>query len=355
MRLRSQSGSVTLVALCCVAVLSIVLTGYLAVSNNAMQLSNRAYAKDVSRHLAEMGLERALRSISYNTFGGWTPDANPVTTTRRSFTITSAHYGSSGITGTVNLRFDHYNAKVWDAVTAFTTTSMVWYGGIWFQCINGNTNHVPPSASYWVSAPQVWEADTTYNVNDISLVGANRYVCTTANSNHPPPNLTYWSAASAVAPWSAATAYVVDNVALSGGTAYRCIASNTNQAPPNATYWVCAPVVYSEGVATLNNNAASAIKTQLRATVVPVSLFPNALTATTDVMLSAGGTIDSYNSSLGTYNQTTSPFSVASPNIGSSAVVWVATPPARPSRLPRPGSMATSRSRPPPPRRTIPA
>ena len=38
----------------------------------SVKVSNRAYAKDVSTHLAEMGLERALRSFNADTFGAWT-------------------------------------------------------------------------------------------------------------------------------------------------------------------------------------------------------------------------------------------------------------------------------------------
>ena len=318
---RSQTASVTLVALCCVAVLGIALASYLAVSNEAMKLSNRTYARNVSRHLAEMGLERALRSYTFNTFTGWTADTTPPTTTRRTITIASSNYGSSGLTTAINLRVDHYNAVPWSAVTSYTTNSMVWYLGLWFQCISANTNQVPPNATYWTSAPATWRATANYNVNDIALIGGAYYVCTVAHINQSPPNASYWSAGTSVAAWSALTAYAVNNVALSGGTPYRCISAHTNHAPPNATYWISAPVIYSEGVATLPDSGSTTIKTQLRASIAPAPLFPNAAAATTLTNLSAGGTVDSYNSVLGAYNSTSAPYSVANPNIGSSAVV----------------------------------
>jgi hypothetical protein len=318
---RSQTASVTLVALCCVAVLAIALASYLAVSNEAMKLSNRTYARNVSRQLAEMGFERALRSYTFNTWGSWTPDTTPPTTTRRTFTIASSNYGSSGITTAINLRVDHYNAVPWSAVANYTTNSMVWYRGNWFQCISANLNQIPPNATYWTSAPARWGPNPNYNVGDIALIGGNRYVCTVAHINQSPPNASYWSASASAAAWSALTAYALNSVALSGGTPYRCISAHTNHAPPNATYWVSAPVIYSEGVATLNDRGSTTIKTQLRASLAPAPLFPNAAAATTLTNLSAGGTVDSYNSVLGAYNSTSAPYSVANPNIGSSAVL----------------------------------
>ena len=39
---QAQKGSVVLVALCCVAVLGIALASYIALSNQAVKLSNRA-------------------------------------------------------------------------------------------------------------------------------------------------------------------------------------------------------------------------------------------------------------------------------------------------------------------------
>lgn len=329
MRGRSKKASVVLVALSCVTVLGIAMASFLAVTNQAMRLSNRDYAKVVSKQLAEMGLERALRSVSFNTFAGWTADVSPPTTTRRTMTIASSNYGSSGINTAINLRVDNYIASVWSAGATYTTNSTVWYRGNWFRCKLAHANRIPPNTTYWTSAPAVWSADSTYSVGDIALVAdtaaaaTQRYVCTLANSNRTPPNASYWSAAANVVAWSSASTYAIDEVALLGSVPYRCSLGHTNQTPPNATYWVSAPVIYSEGVVTLPDSAATTITTQLRATIALAPLFPNAIAATTTVKLTSG-TVDSYNSALGaapSYNIMTTPFTSTSPNIGSSAIV----------------------------------
>ena len=340
MRRQSKKASVVLVALSCVTVLGIAMASFLAVTNQAMRLSNRDYAKVVSKQLAEMGLGRALRALSYNTFTGWNPDADApsstpptvATTTRRTTTIASSNYGTSGITTAINVRVDNYIASVWSAGATYTTNSTVWYRGNWFRCKLAHANRIPPDTTYWTSAPAVWSADTTYSSGDIALVAdtaaatTKRYVCAVANSNRTPANplnASYWSAGANVVAWSSASTYAIDEVALVGSIPYRCILGHTNQTPPNATYWVSAPVIYSEGVVTLPDSAATTITTQLRATIALAPLFPNAIAANTTVRLTSG-TVDSYNSALGaapSYNVTGSPFSVANPNIGSSAVV----------------------------------
>jgi len=114
-RLRSKQSSIALVALSCVTVLGIAVASFLSVSSLAVKLSNRTYAKAVSKQLAEMGLERALRSFTSNTFGSWTlPDA---TTATRTISISSSHYGNSGITAAVNIKVYHYRD---------TTKAVVW-------------------------------------------------------------------------------------------------------------------------------------------------------------------------------------------------------------------------------------
>ncbi len=366
-----------MVALCCVAVLAIVLASYLAVSNLSMKVSNRAYAKDVSTHLAEMGLERALRSFNADTFGAWTLSgvtARPAS----ALTISSAHYGTSGqaITAAIKIRVDHYRATnkavAWSPVITYAVGDFVWYQGLWYLCTAApSSNQNPANTAYWKSAPEPWNAEANYPVDAITLAGGTAYRCLAANKNRTPldaANSIYWSGYTvaawnaltsyainnlvfaggasyrclaantnkpptdpsnsgywlrtgfSVSAWNAGSAYAIDDVALSGGTAYRCLVAHSNHTPPNTTYWLSSPVIYAEGIATLPDGSA-AIRTQLLALIAPAPLFPNAAGATTDVNLSAGGTVDSYNSVLGTYNQTGSPFSVASPNLGSSAVL----------------------------------
>ncbi|SDS05781.1 carbohydrate-binding protein [Opitutus sp. GAS368] len=305
MRRRSQNGSVALVALCCVAVLGIALASYLAVSNQSMKLSNRTYAKDVSRHLAEMGLERALRAFSFNTFSGsWT--VSGITATR-TLSINSSNYGTSGITTAIYLRVDHYltgnKAVPWSGLTSYAANDYVSYLGVWYNCILAPpSNQAPSNITYWQAAPQPWKADSTYQIGNIALSGGSAYRCIAANTNQAPPSATYWTAYTAAA-WSSGTTYAVDDVVTFGGMAYRCILGHINQSPPNTTYWLSAPVIYSQGVATLSDGSAP-ITTQLRALIAPAPLFPNAAAATSVLLINpSSGTcmIDSYNSALGTY------------------------------------------------------
>jgi hypothetical protein len=325
---RANNGSVVLVALSCVTVLGIAVASFLSVSNQAMKLSNRNYAKSVSKQLAEIGLERALRSYNGNTFGsGWTLAGG--TTATRNFAISSSRYGNSGITANVKIRVERYRAAnkatVWGERTAYAANDYVWYHGVWYVCtaappVSTRPGQPVSESAFWKAAPETWNAHATYWPGNIALFGGSAYLCTLENSNRTPPNTTYWTAYS-VARWSSSTVYAVDTVALSGGIAYRCIAAHTDQAPPNTAYWLSAPVIYAEGVATLPDSGSTQLKTQIRATLAPAPLFPNAIGATTLVTFAGNGTVNSYNSVLGAHSLTTTPFSLTSPNLGSSAVV----------------------------------
>lgn len=307
---RPQLGSIALVALCFVAVLGIGLAGYLSVSTQAMKLSHRAYAKDVSRYLAEMGLEHAVRSFSYNTFSGWT--LSGITATGSLDTISSpqlpASFGSSGISPSVNIKVYRYRttnkSTVWTATpgsTAYAVGDYVWYQGVWYLCIATPGASPPSSTAYWTAAPEPWSAYANYQVGNIALYGGATYRCIVANAGKTPPNATYWTAY-AVNDWSASATYAIDDVVLFGGAPYRCIASHSNQSPPNTTYWLGPPIIYSEGVATMNDGTNTVIKTQLRAFLAPAPLFPNALAATTLVTLPATATVDSYNQPLSVWS-----------------------------------------------------
>ncbi len=315
MRRRPQRASVVLVALSCVTVLGIAMVGLLALSNQAMKLSNRGYAKAVSKQLAEMGLELALRAFNGNSFSGWT--LTNATTAARTLTIDSRRYGNSGITATVNIRVDHYldtrKATVWDVLTNYAANDFVWYQGVWYLCTTAPpAKQNPLNPTYWKSAPESWTPYANYRVGNIALAGGTAYRCTAANVNQSPPDAAFWTAYSTAA-WNATTAYSVDDVAFSGGLPYRCISAHTAQAPPNTAYWLSAPVIYAEGVAMLPDTTI--IKTQLRATLAPAPLFPNAAGATNYANLASGGTawkVDSYSSVSDAYGGS---------NVGSSAVV----------------------------------
>ncbi len=333
MRHRSPEGSVVLVALSCVTVLGIAMVSFLAVSNQAMKLSHRTYAKAVSKQLAEMGLERALRSFNANSFGSWTrPDATTATLT---LTIPSSRYGNSGITAAVKIRVDHYRdtrkTTPWSVLTTYAVNDFVWYQGVWYLCTSAPPlNQAPSDTAYWKSAPALWSPFANYRIGNIVLSGGIAYRCLADHINQNPPNA-YWTGAS-VATWDAITSFNANDVVVFGGTRYRCISAHTNQLPPNTAYWLSAPVIYAEGVATLPDRGSTTLKTQLQAFFAPAALFPNAAGATTLTNLSStlDGVVDSYNSVLGaspppgtagTWDQQTAPFSAASPNIGSSAVL----------------------------------
>ena len=74
--------------------------------------------------------------------------------------------------------------------------------------------------------------------------------------------------------------------------------------------------------ATLTLDDGQIVTKTLQASTRAAALFGNAAAAANgSVTFTSGGALDSYDSSKGTYNQTSFPFSVASPNVGSVAVV----------------------------------
>lgn len=286
-----------------------------------MRMSNRSYAADVSRHLAEMGIEEELRNL--NGYGNWVDWGTSGTTTSADWTVSgttatctitfpTGRFGAAGLLPTVVVRVDKYGASTWRSTGVYTTGTVVWNDGLWYQCTTPNGPLASFSAANWKSTPMPWNAGTYYAIGDIVLVAGSAYRCIAANANTTPPDALFWTVQTA-AVWSAATTYALNDVALLGGTAYRCILAHTNFTPPNATYWASAPVIYSEGRAVLpkigtyntttglSSTDAANLRTQLRANIVVSPLFPNALGASISVNLASGGTVDSYHFSKGTY------------------------------------------------------
>lgn len=289
-------GSVVLVALCFVAVLSIAVTTYITLSHRALKLSNRSFQTSLSVQLAESGLEQALWAFNKNDWTGWTISG---TTATRTLTFASTKFGTSGIATSIKLQVLHRNAANWNPATAYAVGSLAWYRGLWRLCVtaNGPTNTPPAGSANWISAPGLWNFSAPYAVGDIVLVGSTAYRCTVAHTNQQPPNASFWTVNTS-GTWSSATAYAVNDIAFSGGTPYRCRVAHTNQPPPNTGFWVSTPVIYSEGISTPPDGTANATRTQLRAQVAPAPLFPNAIGATTtnnpSVRLASTGTIDSF-------------------------------------------------------------
>lgn len=339
MRRTATSGSVVLVALSCVAVLGIATVAFLAVSNPAMQLSNRAYLKVVSKNLAEAGLERALRSFNAGDFvsgGAWTINLSTATanltfsipTSRYSTTIdrTTGKTAPRNITTAVKVRVDRYldratrKGVIWSPFVTYMPNDYVWHHGVWYLCkappparqSPSSTNSSFPGTAYWTAAPDNWSPYANYHNENVVLYEGRAYTCSTPNINKAPSGGAGWSAGVIVAAWNATTVYSVGTIVFHGGIPYRCIAPHTPpQSPPNPAYWLSAPVIYSEGTASLQVGSfvgavSMPITTQVRAMLAPAPLFPNALGATRDVNFSGTSFVDSYNSVLGNYTTTRS-------------------------------------------------
>lgn len=134
-----------------------------------------------------------------------------------------------------------------------------------------------------------------------------------------------YNTASNLAAWNSSTPYAINDKVSYLGRCYQCTAASTNNTPPNTTYWSdITPYIYAQGSARLPDNTQTTSRTQVRADLALQPLFPNAIGGISTVSFSSGGTVDSYDSSRGTYNQTTLPFNAFSPNVSYSAVV--ATP-----------------------------
>jgi hypothetical protein len=296
--------------LCFLAVLGIALASYLAVCHQAVKLSNREYQRSISAQLAESGIEQSLWSFSWNNWSSSDTTTIPGSAIRH-ITFPANKYNNGGV-GSIMLRVDRYDGTVWNNFTAYSsaTHDLVWYAGVWYQCIANTIGTTPPvDGLSWISAPGPWNASANYQTNTIVLYGGAAYQCAAGNINTPPTAANipiYWTTlAATVGNWNSGTNYVAGSgIVLDGGMAYRCVVANSNKTPPDPNYWVGSPTIYSEGVATPPDNPVGAIRTQLRAFVTPASLFPNAIAATSTVSLtssSSTGLVDSYNSALGTY------------------------------------------------------
>lgn len=220
----------------------------------------------------------------------------------------------------------------------------VYYSGTlkWYRCIRSHSSSAsltPTNATYWADTPlfsTTWDSNRSYGVNDTVFYNGIWYRCLLSNNGlNPAYNAASWAGTtSATYQWTSATTYSAGSYASYGGVWYKCILAPTaRQTPNNSTYWTAswpntagittgAPVIYAEGIATLPDGTAP-IKTQVRATVSVAPLFPNAIAATSTVTLvgTAAGTVDSYDASSGSWNQTSTPFSAGTPNLSYAAVI----------------------------------
>ena len=223
----------------------------------------------------------------------------------------------------------------WTSSTTYQLNDAVYYSSRWYRSTAANnTNNTPSSSSaYWSVSPllpRTWDSSRQYNSNDTVYYNGKWYLSRqNSNYNHTPPSAptyidSYWASTDYTTwQWNSSTSYSVGAYRSYGGVWYKCLSSGSNKSPNNSSYWTDswsqgsgvttgAPVIYSEGRATLPDGTAT-IKTQLRATIAPAPLFPNALAASSTLTINGGGTVDSYDSTIGAYN--------VGGNIGYSAVL----------------------------------
>ena len=203
-------------------------------------------------------------------------------------------------------------STAWDVVRSYSQYSTALYHGAWYLSLqNSNTGNLPDASgsAWWAVAPSslaAWDSSRNYGIDEFVSYSGAWYRCfKEPTANQVPTNATYWvSMTGSTYPWSSATAYTTSSYVNYGGVWYLCALAHTNQTPNNSTYWTAlgAPVIYAQGTATLPDSTAP-IVTQLRATIAPAPLFPNAIAAANGVTVGAGaGTVDSYDASKAAYS-----------------------------------------------------
>ncbi len=258
----SIHATVSLVALCFVAVLGIVLASYLTVCSRAMNLSNRSFQSGMAQQLAELGLEEALRAFNKNLLSGsdttaaladwsaggvtvnWTLD----TGNRRATATVAFASGkfAQGASASVKIRVDNYDAAqsgaTWTAGRNYRINDLVGNSGIWYRAITSHLSagsNQPPNPAYWADAPMpwLWNSNMSYSQYDVVNYAGAWYRCVTANTNSAPPNANWAAIPTLSFSWNSSTTYDPGSFVYSGGTWYRCTNTSTNNAPPNASYW----------------------------------------------------------------------------------------------------------------------
>jgi hypothetical protein len=207
-------GTVSLVALCFVAVLGIVLASYIAVCSRAMNLSNRSFQSNLGRQLAEFGLEEGSRAFNNNDWGSWssTPakmDSGAWTFDQaykratRTISFNSGKLGQ-GMTATVKIRVDNYDftqlSSTWTSGKTYRENDLVGHGGIWYRCLTTHSGQQPPNLNYWADEGLnwAWNSSQNYVPGDLVNVSGIWYRCKTTHSNQQPPKASYWVPVSSI-------------------------------------------------------------------------------------------------------------------------------------------------------------
>jgi hypothetical protein len=179
------------VALCFVAVLGIALASYLAITRQAMTISDASYQTNIGQQLAESGIEQALTAFNTNNWTGWTISG---TTATRTIAVAAGKYGNSGISGTIALRVDNYDAfwLPWDWASgiSYKVGDVVSHNGVWYTCMQAHTSAAgnqpsnPGALTHWAppGLPWAWTASKYYeDGRDLVCVNGTWYRC---NDNH---------------------------------------------------------------------------------------------------------------------------------------------------------------------------
>jgi len=247
-------------------------------------------------------------SINYNV-----GDAVYYSTNSRWYRCILAHTSSGSIlpTNTTYWSTAPLRSNQWDSNRVYNQNDTVFHNGTWYLSLqSSHYGQTPTTASsiHWAAAPSqltAWESGRIYNLNTVVSYSGTWYRCIlthTSSGSILPTNGTYWAVATGAAfQWDSLTAYSAGAYCSYGGVWYLCLSGNTGQTPNNTTYWsaVGAPVVYAEGSVTFADGTST--RTQVRSTIAPAPLFPNAVAATTTINANSGGTVDSYDSTTGTY------------------------------------------------------
>lgn len=192
----------------------------------------------------------------------------------------------------------------WTSSTSYLTGDVVFRSNAWYRCIKPHSNQQPPDTRYWSDSPissDKWVTNRTYDANSVIRYNGVWYRNTT-NTTASPPNSPWISADTPT--WNSTSNYNQNDYASYGGIWYRCVAANTNRSPNDQQYWtpVNASVIYSDATVTLGDRTNT--KTQLRGLAILAPLFPNAIAATDRIIISSsGGTVDSYDSTKGSYDE----------------------------------------------------
>ncbi|HEY8993070.1 MAG TPA: hypothetical protein VIM71_00165 [Lacunisphaera sp.] len=269
-RFGSVRGTVSLVALCFVAVLGISLAGYIAVCSRAMTLSNRSFQASLSQQLAELGLEEALRAFNKNDWSDWTSggisvdwDTTTYSASKRAvatLTLSSDKFGQ-GTTASVKIRVDNYDAahlgSTWSSAKTYQINDLVGYNGTWYRSVqDSNLNHTPGDLTWWVPTPipWSWSSNVSYAAYAVVNYQGAWYRCHTTHTSSSsilPTNISYWSDIPAVSlSWSSNTSYAHGTIMYYSGSWYYCISTHTSSGsitPTNTAYW--APFLNSTGAA----------------------------------------------------------------------------------------------------------